>query len=111
MSRLPLLALIGSLLIAATPLAHAQSRPSSSSPDYQPRDYQVDGALRDRVQVAIKDAVGRDASRIVIDVRRGHVYLSGKVRDAGTRARAHEAARGVPGVHGVTVRRLYASRW
>ena len=111
MSRLPLLALIGSFLIAVTPLAHAQSQPSSTSPDYQPRDFQVDGVLRGRVQVAIKDAVGRDASRIVIDVRRGHVYLSGKVRDARTRALAHDAARGVPGVTGVSVRRLYASRW
>lgn len=109
MSRL-LLVLLGSLLIAGAPLAHAQNQ-ASTSEMYQPRDFQADGALRKQVQVAIEAAAGRDANRIVVDVRRGHVHLSGKVRDARTRSVAHEAAHAVPGVKRVTVRKLYASRW
>lgn len=126
MFRLPLIALVASLSLAVAPLALAEhepsqplSNPSASGDPYQadrdraqrPRDYESDAFLHDRVHDAIEGALGRDASRIRVDVRRGHVYLSGKVRDARTRALAHRVAHDVPGVNGVSVRGLYASRW
>ena len=122
MSRLPLLALVASLALAVVPLAHAEHEPtvvvvqsdqyrSDRYGDQPPRDYRQDRVLQYRVHDAIDGALGRDARRIRVEVRRGHVLLKGKVHDARTRALAYRVAHEVPGVRGVSVRRLYASRW
>ena len=112
MSRLPLLALFA-LLALATPSAYAQADPSGRYGDQPLPNYQQDRLIHDQVHDAIEGALGRQASRtpIRVEVRRGHVHLVGKVRDARARALAHRVAHDVPGVRSVSVRRLYASRW
>lgn len=123
--------------LALSPLAHAQDERSGGYEQYPSQQYQQypsqqyqsnrytsdrysnqrpsgrrdDSYIHDQVHDAIEDELGYEAQRIVVKVRRGHVYLSGTVRNSRTRSIAHDIAHDIPGVHGVFMPRLYVRNW
>lgn len=129
MTRSRLFALIAVLALAASPLAQAEhdysngydDRSRSYEDPYQGGGYQTttsrygdsyqsDQALHDEVHDALEQALGGESRGIRVDVRGGHVYLSGAVRSSRARSIAHDVAHDVPGVHGVYTNRLYQAR-
>lgn len=133
MSRFPTRALLAALAFALSPVVFAQyydGQPHDDRSDarYSAQQYpsdpyssdryanryrggqQSDRVLHDEVHDAIEAVLGHEARGISVNVRGGHVYLSGSVRDSRVRSIAHDIAHDVPGVHGVYVNRLYTAR-